>query len=68
MNEEEFLVRKGVVHGKTIELEEETGLPDGKRVVIGLCSEEELEHERAAEETLRAIYRMRHTGRSIIKP
>lgn len=27
-------VRRGVVHGKTIELDNETGLPDGQQVTI----------------------------------
>ena len=27
-------MRRGVVHGKTIELDEETGLPDGQQVTI----------------------------------
>ena len=27
-------VRRGVVHAKTIELDEETGLPDGQRVRV----------------------------------
>jgi hypothetical protein len=32
----DFLVLKGTVHGKTIELEDETGLPDGWRVIVGI--------------------------------
>ena len=28
---------QGVIHGKTIELEREPGLPDGQRVTVELC-------------------------------
>jgi hypothetical protein len=30
---------KGIIHGKTIELEEESGLPDGSQVAVVLQSE-----------------------------
>jgi hypothetical protein len=39
MNDNEKLtVLKGVVHGKTIELEEATGLPDGQSVTVRIES------------------------------
>lgn len=35
------VVFKGVVHGKVIELENESGLPDGQKVSVQLRAEEE---------------------------
>jgi hypothetical protein len=61
-------VLKGIIHGRTIELEEETGRPDGQRVVVLVAAEEEVQDEVHAAETLQAIYRMRHMGRSILRP
>jgi hypothetical protein len=61
-------VLRGIVHGKTIELEEETGRPNGQRVVVLVAGEEEVQDELHAAETLQAIYRMRHTERSILRP
>jgi len=66
MGDNKVLVFQGVVKGKTIELEKETGWPDGQRVVVYLASEEEIKNNRQAEDTLQAIYRMRHMGRSIV--
>jgi hypothetical protein len=36
INPKDYAVLKGVVRGKTIELEEETGLPDGLEIVVGI--------------------------------
>ena len=32
----DYLVLKGIVRGKTIELEEATGLPDGLEIIVGI--------------------------------
>jgi hypothetical protein len=32
----DYLVLKGVVRGKTIELEKETGLPEGQPIIVGI--------------------------------
>jgi hypothetical protein len=74
---DDLIELKGVVRGTTIELEEETGLPTGSRIRLWLVVETPkapnplavtAEEAAAAEQTLQAIYRMRHTGRSILKP
>lgn len=61
-------ILKGIVHGMTIELEKESGFPDGKKVFVLLCSEEEDKNDQEAAETLQTLYHMRHLGRSIVKP
>jgi hypothetical protein len=71
-----FVLRKGLIQGQTVLLEGDTGLPDGQEVLVGIgvpvapvagteSAREELLQELEAEEALKTIYRMRHTGRSI---
>jgi hypothetical protein len=66
------LVVRGVIHGKTIELAEETSLPDGQQVTLHVIPEPQLEEapeaDAEAEQTLQTIYGMRHMGRSVIQP
>lgn len=66
--ENKLVVLNGIVKGRTVELERETGLPDGQKVVLLLSTEESLDSDLHAEESLRAIYQMRHSARSIINP
>lgn len=64
--------------GKTIELDRSTALPDGCRIRLRLAigaddaldrsDEVVAEIDPATEETLRTIYDMRHSGRSLQEP
>jgi hypothetical protein len=65
-NDTRFL--HGIVRGKTIELETESGRSDGERVVVLLMSEQDASNEVEAAQTLDAIHRMRHIGRSVVRP
>lgn len=68
----------GVIRGRTIELDQGLGLPDGSRVSvhIRLAPGEGIKFSAGSwadagpelDESLKKIYEMRHTGRSIIEP
>lgn len=47
---------RGVVHGKTIELDEETGLPEGQRVTVLVQPVSEDEHRLPPGEGLRRAF------------
>jgi hypothetical protein len=69
-----LVIRKGVIRGQNIVLENDTGLPENQEVLVGIgvvsigedetAAQEALAREIEADEALRTIYRMRHTGRS----
>jgi hypothetical protein len=71
------IIRKGTIQGQTVVLEADSGLPDGQTVLVGISvpaaegedqkASEELARELEAEEALTTIYRMRHSGRSILE-
>jgi hypothetical protein len=68
MNKVGTRVLKGIVRGKTVELEEAAGWPDGHRVVVIVADEDDIQAGQDARDTLETIYRMRHMGRSVVTP
>jgi hypothetical protein len=47
-------ILRGTVHGKTIELEAESGLPDGQQVTVTLEPQQQMEDESSFEALKRA--------------
>jgi hypothetical protein len=72
-----LVILKGIVRGRMIELERETGFPDGQAVLVGISQTpadvsdlaaetgEDPAAALEAEKALQTIYEMRHTGRSV---
>ncbi len=72
-----LVILKGKVRGRSIELENETALPEGQPIIVGIMptaadggaltpeAQDQLAAELESEIALQTIHRMRHAGRSV---